>query len=109
MLPRVLHLLSFENEMGVVGTQMDAHRDQLPLWVWFTWIPQLLTSLQRAEAQHVKPILSALGEWMRRGGRGREKGGARGKRSARGQQGGGGVGSHMCSPSCQRWVSVLGA
>ncbi|GAX77356.1 hypothetical protein CEUSTIGMA_g4802.t1 [Chlamydomonas eustigma] len=59
-LPRVLHLLSFDNDQGVVGTQLDRLGAGLPLWVWFMWIPQLLTALQRPEAQHVKPILQAL-------------------------------------------------
>ena len=32
----------------------------MPVWVWFHWIPQLLTSLQRPEAVHVKPVLQQL-------------------------------------------------
>ena len=30
-------------------------------WVWFMWIPQLLSSLLRHEASHVKPILQVRG------------------------------------------------
>lgn len=60
MLPRVLHLLSFDNDAGVVGAQLDRHAGSLPLWVWFMWTPQLLASLQRLEAAHVKPLLASL-------------------------------------------------
>jgi hypothetical protein len=39
----------------------------LPPWVWFAWIPQLLTSLTRPEARRVKPILRQLAEvWAHR-------------------------------------------
>jgi transformation/transcription domain-associated protein len=33
---------------------------QVPLWVWITWIPQLLVSLQRPESLHCKRILTLL-------------------------------------------------
>eukprot|EP00798_Chlamydomonas_sp_ICE-L_P011531 gene11531-34243_t len=57
--PRLLMLLSFDNDSGIVGIQLDRATD-IPAWVWFNWIPQLLASLQRSEAAHVKPILARL-------------------------------------------------
>lgn len=59
LIPRLLYLLSFENDSGAVGRQLDAAQG-IPLWVWFVWIPQLLTSLARSESPHVKPILAQL-------------------------------------------------
>lgn len=56
---RVLQLLSFSNQDGSVGKAFDKY-SELPLWVWLVWIPQLLQSLQRPEAKHVKPVLVQL-------------------------------------------------
>eukprot|EP00963_Diacronema_lutheri_P006687 scaffold587_cov339-Pavlova_lutheri.AAC.11 len=56
---RVLQLLSFSNQNGSVGQAFDKY-SELPLWVWLVWIPQLLYSLQRPEAKHVKPVLIQL-------------------------------------------------
>ncbi|KAK9813189.1 hypothetical protein WJX72_010368 [[Myrmecia] bisecta] len=56
LLPRILQLLSFDNESGAVGKALDRCKD-IPLWVWLMWIPQLLMGLQRAEMPHVKRIL----------------------------------------------------
>lgn len=54
----MLHWLSFEDDSGVVATQLArALADNLPQWVWFVWLPQLLAALQRPEAPSVKPIL----------------------------------------------------
>eukprot|EP00879_Flechtneria_rotunda_P032905 GHRR01036358.1.p1 GENE.GHRR01036358.1~~GHRR01036358.1.p1 ORF type:complete len:101 (-),score=23.16 GHRR01036358.1:162-464(-) len=49
---------------GVVGEQVQQTVDDrsLPAWVWFMWIPQLLTSLTRPEVHRVKPILKQLAE-----------------------------------------------
>jgi hypothetical protein len=40
-----------------VGRAFDKFLDQIPHWVWLSWIPQLLLSLQRAEAPHCKLVL----------------------------------------------------
>ena len=58
-LPRVLLLLTFENETGTVGKALD-RAPEVALWVWIAWIPQLLISLQRPESGHVKRILVQL-------------------------------------------------
>lgn len=49
---------------GVVGEELQKAVDErsLPPWIWFMWIPQLLTSLTRPEVQRVKPILKQLAE-----------------------------------------------
>lgn len=57
MLPRLLNLLSFENEGGVVGAAIERGVREAPLWVWLAWLPQLLMSLQRPEASVAKQIL----------------------------------------------------
>lgn len=57
MLPRLLSLLSFENEGGVVGSAIERGVREAPLWVWLAWLPQLLMSLQRPEAPVAKQIL----------------------------------------------------
>lgn len=43
---------------GVVGNQLNTA--EVPAWVWFIWIPQLLSSMQRPDANYVKPILQQL-------------------------------------------------
>ncbi|GFR40173.1 hypothetical protein Agub_g730, partial [Astrephomene gubernaculifera] len=60
LLPRLLYLLSFENAGGVVGSHLDKQHAELPPWVWFAWVPQLLASLQRPEAPHVKLLLQQV-------------------------------------------------
>ncbi|WIA37453.1 hypothetical protein OEZ86_014371 [Tetradesmus obliquus] len=64
LLPRLLHLLSFDDRDGVVGEELQKAVDErsLPPWIWFMWIPQLLTSLTRPETHRVKPILKQLAE-----------------------------------------------
>jgi hypothetical protein len=49
---------------GVVGEELQKAVDErsLPAWIWFIWIPQLLTSLTRPETHRVKPILKQLAE-----------------------------------------------
>jgi hypothetical protein len=59
LLPRVLHLLSFDNESGVVGRQLDSAVG-VPLWVWLPWTPQLLLCLHRPEMPHAKKILKEI-------------------------------------------------
>lgn len=56
-LARVLYLLSFDTSNEPVGRAFDKYLDQIPHWVWLSWIPQLLLSLQRTEAPHCKLVL----------------------------------------------------
>lgn len=56
-LARVLYLLSFDSSNEPVGRAFDKYLDQVPHWVWLSWIPQLLLSLQRTEAPHCKLVL----------------------------------------------------
>lgn len=56
-LARVLYLLSFDTPNEPVGKAFDKYLDEIPHWVWLSWIPQLLLSLQRAEALHCKLVL----------------------------------------------------
>ncbi|KAJ4713985.1 transformation/transcription domain-associated protein-like [Melia azedarach] len=72
-LARVLYLLSFDSPNEPVGRAFDKYLEQIPQWVWLSWIPQLLLSLQRTEAPHCKPVLlkiatvypQALYYWLR--------------------------------------------
>ncbi|KAJ6816627.1 putative transformation/transcription domain-associated protein [Iris pallida] len=72
-LARVLYLLSFDTPNEPVGRAFDKYLDQLPHWVWLSYIPQLLLSLQRSEAPHCKLVLlkiatvfpQALYYWLR--------------------------------------------
>uniref|UniRef100_A0A2P2JR38 Uncharacterized protein MANES_01G145600 n=1 Tax=Rhizophora mucronata TaxID=61149 RepID=A0A2P2JR38_RHIMU len=72
-LARVLYLLSFDTSAEPVGRAFDKYLDQIPHWVWLSWIPQLLLSLQRTEAPHCKLVLlkiatvypQALYYWLR--------------------------------------------
>lgn len=56
-LARVLYLLSFDTPNEPVGKAFDKYLDQIPHWVWLSWIPQLLLSLQKTEAPHSKLVL----------------------------------------------------
>lgn len=56
-LARVLYLLSFDTPNEPVGRAFDKYLEQVPHWVWLSWIPQLLLSLQRTEAPHCKLVL----------------------------------------------------
>lgn len=72
-LARVLYLLSFDTPNEPAGRAFDKYLEQIPHWVWLSWIPQLLLSLQRAEASHCKLVLlkiatvypQALYYWLR--------------------------------------------
>ncbi|GMH24561.1 hypothetical protein Nepgr_026404 [Nepenthes gracilis] len=72
-LARVLYLLSFDTPNEPAGRAFDKYLDQIPHWVWLSWIPQLLLSLQRIEAPHCKLVLlkiatvypQALYYWLR--------------------------------------------
>jgi transformation/transcription domain-associated protein len=61
---RVLFLLSWDRienngagPDGPVITAFGRFADQVPLWVWLMWIPQLLSSLARWEGVYVRKIL----------------------------------------------------
>lgn len=58
----MLHWLSFEDDSNqpVVAKQLGRAPGELPQWVWFMWVPQLLAALQRPEAPAIKPILLQL-------------------------------------------------
>ncbi|XP_042509195.1 transformation/transcription domain-associated protein-like [Macadamia integrifolia] len=72
-LAHVLYLLSFDTSNEPVGRAFDKYLDQIPHWVWLSWVPQLLLSLQRTEAPHCKLVLlkiatvypQALYYWLR--------------------------------------------
>ncbi|XP_061345668.1 uncharacterized protein LOC133291419 isoform X3 [Gastrolobium bilobum] len=72
-LAHVLYLLSFDTPNEPVGRAFDKYYEQVPHWVWLSWIPQLLLSLQRTEAPHCKLVLlkiatlypQALYYWLR--------------------------------------------
>ncbi|KAK8962950.1 hypothetical protein KSP40_PGU020559 [Platanthera guangdongensis] len=72
-LARILYHLSFDTANEPVGKAFDKYMDHLPHWVWLSWIPQLLLSLQRTEAPHCKLVLlkiaavhpQALYYWLR--------------------------------------------
>ncbi|KAJ4961477.1 hypothetical protein NE237_021387 [Protea cynaroides] len=72
-LARVLYLLSFDTSNEPVGRAFDKYLEQIPHWVWLSWVPQLLLSLQRTEAPHCKLVLlkiatvypQALYYWLR--------------------------------------------
>ncbi|GLT44576.1 hypothetical protein SLA2020_184620 [Shorea laevis] len=72
-LAHVLYLLSFDTPNEPVGRAFDKFVDQIPHWVWLSWVPQLLLSLQRTEAPHCKLVLlkiatvypQALYYWLR--------------------------------------------
>lgn len=72
-LARVLYLLSFDTPNEPVGRAFDKYYEHVPHWVWLSWIPQLLLSLQRTEAPHCKLVLlkiatlypQALYYWLR--------------------------------------------
>ncbi|KAJ3683868.1 hypothetical protein LUZ60_014095 [Juncus effusus] len=59
---RVLYLLSFDTPNKPVGRALDKYLEQLPHWVWLSWIPQLLLSLQRNEAPHCKFVLMKIAQ-----------------------------------------------
>jgi transformation/transcription domain-associated protein len=56
-LARVLWLLGFDNDTGVVTTSFDGYKGEMPTWYWISYIPQLLASLARSEARQAKHIL----------------------------------------------------
>ena len=57
---RVLWLVSNDDDKGTIGQTFHAFFAAVPTWVWIPWIPQLLTSLTRAEAPHTYRVLHRL-------------------------------------------------
>lgn len=47
MMPRVLWLLTEDDEQSALGRILESYGKALPEWVWVPWIPQLLTALTR--------------------------------------------------------------
>ena len=60
LIPKILHLLSFDDENEKLAKAFDKHSESLPLWIWIAYIPQLLSSLARPEAPQMKNILLKL-------------------------------------------------
>lgn len=56
LVPRILHLLAFDNKDNVVGRLLESTRG-VPLWLWLAWIPQLLLGLQHPEKDVCKRLL----------------------------------------------------
>ncbi|KAK9855808.1 hypothetical protein WJX84_006870 [Apatococcus fuscideae] len=56
LVPRILHLLAFDNKDNVVGRLLESTRG-VPLWLWLAWIPQLLLGLQHPEKDICKRLL----------------------------------------------------
>lgn len=56
-LARVLWLLGFDDESGVLSNAFEAYKGEHSIWYWISFIPQLITSLTRPEAKHAKNIL----------------------------------------------------
>nr|GEZ92192.1 transformation/transcription domain-associated protein-like isoform X2 [Tanacetum cinerariifolium] len=56
-LARVMYLIGFDTPNEPVGRAFDKFVDQILHWVWLSWIPQLLLSLQRSEFLHCKLVL----------------------------------------------------
>jgi transformation/transcription domain-associated protein len=60
-IPRVLLCLSKDGtNPDLLCQTFDKYALALPAWVWLPWIPQLLSSLCRAEAKTVKSILTSI-------------------------------------------------
>lgn len=126
-LARVLYLLSFDTPSEPVGRAFDKYLEQIPNWVWLSWIPQLLLSLQRNEAPHCKLVLlkiatvypQALYYWLRtyllerRDVANKSEYGRMAMAQQRMQQniatgGGGGASGHMGVPEGSARVAVQG-
>nr|GEX23500.1 transformation/transcription domain-associated protein isoform X2 [Tanacetum cinerariifolium] len=61
-------LLEYTMNCFLQGRAFDKFVDQIPHWVWLSWIPQLLLSLQRSEAQHCKLVLLKVATVHRQAG-----------------------------------------
>lgn len=56
-LMRILWLLHLDDSHGTISKAYEAYKGEVPTWYWVTFIPQLLTALNRPEAKHAKSIL----------------------------------------------------
>jgi len=60
LVPRLLQLLMVEPKGAeMLGRAVAQKAADLPGWIWLSWIPQLMTSLQRPEVGVARRILSA--------------------------------------------------
>jgi transformation/transcription domain-associated protein len=53
-------MLSYDTEDGVVNRAFARFSENVPAWVWLLWVPQLLSSLIRAEGATMKTILCKI-------------------------------------------------
>ncbi|CAI5712891.1 unnamed protein product [Hyaloperonospora brassicae] len=60
MIARVLWLLNMDDRRGILIQAFETHGKQLPIWIWITWIPQLLVALGRPEAPQIRGLLRGL-------------------------------------------------
>jgi hypothetical protein len=59
-LARVLALLQRDDGTGLIPTALAQYSDTVPVWMWVTWIPQLLAGLGRPEELPLRKILSKI-------------------------------------------------
>ena len=57
---KVMNALAFSGHKEIATTVLRTYVDKLPSWLWLTWIPQLLQSLQRVEGSITKDILTRI-------------------------------------------------
>lgn len=57
---RILWLLTFEDGAGSMAKSFELYNNDLPVWFWVNFIPQLLSSLARKEARLVRFLLIKL-------------------------------------------------
>lgn len=60
LLSRVLWLLSLDDAQGTLSKTFEGFKGETPVWYWTTFIPQLLLSLSRKEADVARSILTRL-------------------------------------------------
>lgn len=59
-IPRILWLISFDDDHQRLVRIFEKYSVNLPPWIWIQWIPQLLASLSRPEGSVLKEILINL-------------------------------------------------
>ena len=59
LLARAVWLVGLDEVGPHLGTSLDGHED-IPIWHWITFIPQLLAGLGRPEARFLQSILMQL-------------------------------------------------
>eukprot|EP00002_Diphylleia_rotans_P036225 TRINITY_DN7963_c0_g1_i1.p1 TRINITY_DN7963_c0_g1~~TRINITY_DN7963_c0_g1_i1.p1 ORF type:complete len:3345 (+),score=544.19 TRINITY_DN7963_c0_g1_i1:49-10083(+) len=60
LLARVLVLLTYDDDFGFLAKSVDGHIDFIQSWVWLTWAPHMLHSLQYGDNPLFRRILSKL-------------------------------------------------